>query len=48
MSGQLKWRRARWEPTINQRLWRDEGLRVPQRRRPKRLGASTAGTVPCP
>jgi putative transposase len=29
-----------------QRLWRDEGLRVPQRRRHKRLGASTAGTVP--
>jgi transposase InsO family protein len=29
-----------------QRLWRDEGLRVPQRRRRKRLGASTAGTVP--
>jgi putative transposase len=25
-----------------QRLWRDEGLRVPQRRRRKRLGASTA------
>jgi putative transposase len=29
-----------------QRLWGDEGLRVPQRRRRKRLGASTAGTVP--
>jgi putative transposase len=28
-----------------QRLWRDEGLRVPERRRRKRLGASTAGTV---
>jgi transposase InsO family protein len=25
-----------------QRLWRDEGLRVPQRRRRKRLGSSTA------
>ena len=25
-----------------QRLWRDEGLRVPQRRRRKRLGAQTA------
>lgn len=28
-----------------QRLWRAEGLRVPQRRRRKRLGASTAGTT---
>jgi putative transposase len=28
-----------------QRLWRDEGLRVPQRRRRKRVGASTAETV---
>jgi len=26
-----------------QRLWRDEGLRVPQRRRRKRLGSSTTG-----
>ena len=25
-----------------QRLWRDEGLRVPQRRRRKRVGSSTA------
>lgn len=25
-----------------QRLWREEGLRVPQRRRRKRVGASTA------
>jgi putative transposase len=36
--------------TINhkriQRLWREEGLRVPQRRRRKRLGASTTPTVP--
>ena len=29
-----------------QQLWRDEGLRVPQRRRRKRLGASTAATLP--
>lgn len=29
-----------------QQLWRDEGLRVPQRRRRKRLGASTTATVP--
>jgi putative transposase len=29
-----------------QRLWRDEGLRVPQRRRRKRLGASTALGLP--
>jgi predicted amino acid dehydrogenase len=29
-----------------QRLWREEGLRVPQRRRRKRLGTSTAPTVP--
>ena len=29
-----------------QRLWREEGLRVPQRRRRKRLGASTTTTVP--
>ncbi len=28
-----------------QRLWRDEGLRVPQRRRRKRLGTSTTETV---
>jgi transposase InsO family protein len=28
------------------RLWRDEGLRVPQRRRRKRLGASTAPNPP--
>ena len=28
-----------------QRLWRDEGLRVPHRRRRKRVGASTAATV---
>src|SRR5215207_7809446 len=28
-----------------QRLWRDEGLRVPQRRRRKRLGSTTAETV---
>ncbi|RMI27803.1 IS3 family transposase, partial [Nocardia stercoris] len=28
-----------------QRLWREEGLRVPQRRRRKRLGTSTATTV---
>src|SRR5215211_8187646 len=28
-----------------QRLWRDEGLRVPQRRRRKRLGTTTAETV---
>ena len=27
-----------------QRLWREEGLRVPQRRRRKRLGTSTAAT----
>jgi transposase InsO family protein len=26
-----------------QRLWREEGLRVPQRRRRKRVGISTAG-----
>jgi transposase InsO family protein len=36
--------------TINhkkvQRLWRQEGLRVPQRRRRKRLGISTAGLQP--
>ena len=29
-----------------QRLWREEGRRVPQRRRRKRLGASTTTTVP--
>jgi putative transposase len=29
-----------------QRLWRDEGLRVPQRRRRKRLGASTTPIPP--
>jgi putative transposase len=29
-----------------QRLWRDEGLRVPQRRRRKRLGASTTPNPP--
>ena len=29
-----------------QRLWRDEGLRVPQPRRRKRLGMSTAAVVP--
>jgi putative transposase len=29
-----------------QRLWRDEGLRVPQRRRRKRLGSSTAPGIP--
>lgn len=29
-----------------QRLWRDEGLRVPQRRRRKRHGTSTAADVP--
>ena len=29
-----------------QRLWRAEGLRVPQRRRRKRLGTSTTGIVP--
>ena len=29
-----------------QRLWREEGLRVPQRRRRKRLGASTALDTP--
>jgi len=28
-----------------QRLWREEGLRVPQRRRRKRVGASTAAAV---
>lgn len=28
-----------------QRLWRDEGLRVPQRHRRKPLGASTVTTV---
>ncbi len=28
-----------------QRLWREEGLQVPQRRRRKRLGTSTATTV---
>lgn len=28
-----------------QRLWREEGLRVPQRRRRKRHGASTTGAV---
>jgi len=28
-----------------QRLWREEGLRVPQRRRRKRLGASTTTTM---
>ena len=29
-----------------QRLWREEGLRVPQRRRRKRLGTSTAPDMP--
>ena len=29
-----------------QRLWREEGLRVPVRRRRKRLGASTAADTP--
>src|SRR6185437_4394249 len=29
-----------------QRLWREEGLRVPQRRRRKRLGTSTAPDLP--
>jgi transposase InsO family protein len=29
-----------------QRLWREEGLRVPQRRRRKRLGSSTAPNTP--
>ena len=29
-----------------QRIWREEGLRVPQRRRRKRLGTSTATTTP--
>ena len=29
-----------------QRLWRDEGLRVPQRRRRKRLGTSTTPVPP--
>ncbi len=29
-----------------QRLWREEGLRVPSRRRRKRLGASTTTTLP--
>ena len=29
-----------------QRLWRDEGLRVPQRRRRKRLGTSTTPNLP--
>ena len=29
-----------------QRLWREEGLRVPQRRRRKRQGSSTATDVP--
>jgi putative transposase len=29
-----------------QRLWREEGLRVPQRRRRKRLGTSTAPGMP--
>ena len=29
-----------------QRLWRDEGLRVPQRRRRKRVGTSTTPLVP--
>ena len=29
-----------------QRLWREEGLRVPQRRRRKRLGISTAAPTP--
>jgi putative transposase len=28
-----------------QRLWREEGLRVPQRRRRKRVGASTAAEI---
>ena len=28
-----------------QRLWREEGLRVPQRRRRKRLGASTTAGI---
>ena len=28
-----------------QRLWREEGLRVPQRRRRKRLGSSTTTTI---
>jgi transposase InsO family protein len=31
-----------------QRLWREEGLRVPQRRRRKRLGASTTPNPPTP
>ena len=30
-----------------QRLWREEGLRVPQRRRRKRVGTSTAADRPC-
>ena len=36
-----------WQVNHNkiQRLWRDEGLRVPQRRGRKRVGASTAETV---
>jgi transposase InsO family protein len=29
-----------------QRLWREEGLRVPQRRRRKRLGTSTTPNLP--
>jgi putative transposase len=29
-----------------QRLWREEGLRVPQRRRRKRTGTSTAPNLP--
>src|SRR6478609_8461772 len=29
-----------------QRIWREEGLRVPQRRRRKRLGTSTTATTP--
>ncbi len=29
-----------------QRLWREDGLRVPQRRRRKRTGVSTAATLP--
>jgi putative transposase len=29
-----------------QRLWRDEGLRVPQRRRRERLGAATTPNPP--
>jgi hypothetical protein len=29
-----------------QRLWREEGLRVPQRRRRKRIGTSTTANTP--